>query len=142
MTEKIKIAKLNKKTKEINIMVEILHDYFEKEDVSYSEDIECISFPLGMIAFIPEEKIWCFETDFTFTDKKKLFILSMIVLNNISKNKITLEIGNGYQSCYDKNNICTGLIFQEDIYDLMQKKEISEKESEKILKKKLKENKI
>ena len=90
-----------------------------------------------MIAFIPEEKIWCFEIDFTFMDEKKLFILSMMILNNISKNKITLVIGNGYQSCYNKKDICTGLVFQEDIYELMQEKEISEKEAEKILKKQL-----
>lgn len=137
----MKELKLNKKTKEINIMIEVLHDYFDKEDVSYSEDIGCISFPLGIIAFIPEEKLWCFEVDFTFVDEKKLIIISMMILNNISKNKITLEIGNGYQSCYDKNNICTGLVFQDDIYDLMKEKEMSEKEAEKILKKNLKENK-
>lgn len=133
----MKELKLNKKTKEINIMMEILHDYFDEEDISYSEETECISFPLGMIAFIPEEKVWCFEVDFTFVDGKELFVISMIILNNISKNKITLEVGNGYQSCYDKNDICTGLAFQEDIYLLMQEKEVSEKEAEKILKKNL-----
>jgi hypothetical protein len=137
----MKELKLNKKTKEINIMMEILYDYFDEEDVSYSEDIECISFPLGMIVFISEEKVWCFEIDFTFTNDKKLSIILMMILNDISKNKITLEIGNGYQSCYDKNNICTGLVFQDDIYDLMKEKEMSEKEAEKILKKNLKENK-
>jgi hypothetical protein len=118
----MKELKLNKKTKEINIMIEILNDYFDKEKVSYSENTECILFPLGTIVFVPEEKIWCFDVDFTFMDEKEHFIISMMIVNDISKNKIVLVIGIGYQSCYDKNDICTGIIFQEDVYDLMQKK--------------------
>jgi hypothetical protein len=45
-----------------------------------------------------------------------------------------VEIGQGFQTFY-KNDLYTGMIHQQDIYEVMEEQSISEKEAEKIVKK-------
>jgi len=137
---KIKVAKLDKKTKEAHIIMEVLSEFFEEGRYEYTSDTlsSMIIFPLG--TFYYEEGSWVLDVDFTFCTEKNDIIFLLSLVNKIVRHKVVLEVSCGYQTVFDKNDICNGVIFQQDIHALIDEEEITEKEAEKFLTNKLIKN--
>ena len=131
----VKEAKLSKKDKEANTILEILSEYWPEQCYTYSSENGIIDFPLGMFIGLNDIKKWLIAIDFTFVTEKHDTIIFMLLIKDIIKNKIDIEIGSGYQTLLNKKGMYKGLIMQYDIYKEQEEKNITEKEAEKIVKK-------
>jgi len=131
--EKVKVAKLSKQTKEANIIMEILSEMYEDTQFKL-HDTGCISFPLGLIT--SEKGLWIYDVDFTFCTERIDMFMVMIILQKIIEQKINIIVSFGVKTLFDKNGVYTGLLFQDEINELVEKDNITEKEAENILKKK------
>ena len=57
-------------------------------------------------------------------------------MQKLTECKLQMRTSCGYQTLFDKKGNYTGILFQEDIYAMIDEEDITEKEAEIILKKK------
>jgi hypothetical protein len=105
-----------KKDNIVNKLYKILTEFFDKNYVKIVDDT-MITCPIG--TFMKEEGIWGFDVDLSCIVENSDIIILLNLIHDVTKGKIDLIFFMGYHSVYNDDNICCGLVFEQDIEEYM-----------------------
>lgn len=117
-------------------IIEVLEQYFDNDFISYIPEDDMIFYPLGSIAW--EDDIWTISHDYTMiTDYIDIRLTSQIVQEIIDCG-LDLTVMEGYWTIFNEDvSKVLDLIWEHQIEELSEEKEISFHEAFKILHDKL-----
>jgi hypothetical protein len=99
---------------------------FFKEYVRVDKKFCTITFPLG--DFVEDDSKWMFDIECSKSDSEENDIQNQIILFYIIRDVVkfipNLEFGMGHYLVFNNDNICAGVLFNENIYEYMKNNDI------------------
>ena len=103
-----------KKDDTIKKIQKILIGYFLEDSVRIIDKTMIIC-PVG--TFIHEDDEWIFDLDFFYMTDNIDTLSLMSLIKDIVKKGIDLMFSTGYHSVFNEDDICCGILFEDDIVD-------------------------
>ena len=111
---KTKVKTKVKKDNTLILLNKILDDYFIKDCIDNIDDTMIIC-PVG--TFMKEDDVWGFDLNFSFMTEHNDSIMLMNLITDIAKKGIDLIFFMGYHTVFNDDDICCGLVFEQDIQE-------------------------
>ena len=123
-----------KKDITMSVLNKILDNYFIQESIKIIDE-NMIIFPVG--TFVKEENEWIFDVDFTYLTDHVDIINLMCLIKDVTKKGINILFSQGYHTVFNDDDICCGILFEDDVEEYVEENDCDYEEAFDILSEKL-----